>query len=364
MRKEIKISKALMQKYLQAKESSKVSIIEYERLGSGWHGTGYKVKYQITNHKSQKKVKEVVIRTLMPADFSHDYKSDRAKVFILQHEMAQEIPGHVVSFDVSGYTKKGELTSLGDIEEFFQIVEVAQGETYSSDFQRIKTSGTITDADRKKALAVSDYLVKLHSKTLKADAHSTRSIRRRHTRDAVGHGEMMMGVIDTYPDDFTFISKEKLTDLICKTVKSRERTKDTPFIPCHVHGDFHPGNIIFKGNKLTVLDASRQLWGDPADDVAAMAINYIWFAVMQSGGFSGPFAELFEIFWNNYFKKTNDMTIPVTAGVHFAFRGVVVAHPIFYKDQSDEVRRKMIKFVDNVLNEGPFDPHMIKEYLG
>jgi hypothetical protein len=114
---------------------------------------------------------------------------------------------------------------------------------------------------------------------------------------------------------------------------------------------------------MSVLDASREVWGDPADDVTTMAINYIWFAVMQSGKFDGPFAKLFNAFWNNYFKKTGNRRILETAGIFFAFRGVVVAHPVFYSLQSDSVRRKIIRFVDNVLSEESFDPKKISEYL-
>ncbi len=368
---QIKIPVSVVKKYLEAKEGSPVKILEYEKLGSGWHGTGYKVKFSAKGGSaSGGKSKEIVLRTLMPANFSHDWVSDRAKVFVLQHELANSIPGHIGSFDVSGYTGDGKLVSLGGVREFFQAVEVARGISYSQDFQRIMRSGKLIDADIKKAVVLSDYLVKLHSKKFKGSSEELRSIRRRHSRDALGHGEMMVGVIDTYPDRFSFATKEKLTTLICKAAKFRESIKDIPYTPCRMHGDFHPGNVLFDGKKMTVLDASREVWGDPADDVTTMAINYIWFAVMQTclagrqaGKFEGPFAELFSAFWNNYLGKTGDRHILRTAGIFFAFRGVVVAHPVFYSLQSDGVRRKMIRFVDKVLSKGHFDPKKINDYL-
>ncbi|MFH1710310.1 MAG: phosphotransferase [bacterium] len=360
-RTQIKIPMSVAQKYLEDKEGFPVEILAYEKLGSGWHGTGYKIKFK--SKKAKGKSKEVVLRTLMPVDFSHDWLSDRAKVFVLQHELARVLPNHIGSFDVSGYTKDGDLVSLGGIKEFFQIVEVARGVSYSRDFQRIMETGKLTDGDVKRAIALSDYLVKLHGKKFKGSKEETRSIRRRHSRDAVGHGEMMMGVVDTYPDKFGFITKDKLTHIICKAVKFRESIKDIPFAPCRMHGDFHPGNVLFDGKKLTMLDASREVCGDPADDVTTMAINYIWFAVMQSGAFEGPFAELFTAFWDNYFKKTKNRHILRTAGIYFAFRGVVVAHPVFYNLQSDSVRKKIMRFVDNVLSERAFDPDKINEYL-
>jgi aminoglycoside phosphotransferase family enzyme len=356
---QIKIPRSVVHKYLEAKEGRSIKILSYEKLGSGWHGTGYKVKFSASGGK----IKEVVLRTLMPANFSHDWTSDRAKVFVLQHELAQAIPNHIKSFDVSGYTKGGDLVSLGDIKEYFQIVEVAKGISYSNDFQRIMEGGKLTDGDIKKAIALSDYLVNLHGRKFKGSKEELRSIRRRHSRDALGHGEMMIGVVDTYPDKFSFITKAELTDIICKAAKFREDIKDIPFTPCRMHGDFHPGNVLFEGRKLILLDASREVYGDPADDVTTMAINYIWFAVMQCGKFDGPFAKLFNAYWNNYFRKTKDRHILKTAGIYFAFRGVVVSHPVFYSLQSDSVRKKMLRFVENVLGAKAFDPKKINKYL-
>jgi aminoglycoside phosphotransferase family enzyme len=372
---QIKIPQSVVQKYLSEKEGRPVEILKYERLGSGWHGTGYKVKFKVQSSKSKisskfkgqnsnNSVKEVVLRTLMPVNFGHDWLSDRAGSFVLQHKLAQEIPDHIVSFDVSGYSNDNKLVSLGGIKEFFHVVKVAEGVSYSQDFARIKESGELADGDLKRAKYLSDYLVRLHSKKFKGSRDELRSIRRRHSRDAVGHGEMMMGVIDSYPDKFDFATGEDLADLICRAVKFREKIKDLPVIPCRMHGDFHPGNILFNGRKMTVLDASREVFGDPADDLTAMAINYIWFAVMQTGQFDGPFAELFNIFWKNYVIKAKDRLIVRTAGVFFAFRGVVVAHPLFYSMQSDSVRRKMVRFVENVLDDKAFDPRKINEYLG
>ncbi len=62
---QIKIPRSVVQKYLDAKEGRSVKILEYEKLGSGWHGTGYKVKFSASGGQ----IKEVVLRTLMPANF-------------------------------------------------------------------------------------------------------------------------------------------------------------------------------------------------------------------------------------------------------------------------------------------------------
>ena len=115
--KEIKIPKRRMARYLSSVEGRKIKILSYRRLGSGWHGTGYEVLY-----KAGKKRKDVILRTLRPGGFSHDYVSDRAGVFILQNELSKNIPKHIKSIDVGAFTGQGKLISVGKAAEFFQIV--------------------------------------------------------------------------------------------------------------------------------------------------------------------------------------------------------------------------------------------------
>ena len=348
-----------MRRYLEEREKAPVKIIKYKKLGIGWHGAGYEIIY-----RERKKTKIVILRTQRPIGFSHEYAADRAKVFLLQHNLSRLVPKHVPSLDVGGFTPRGKMVSIGECQDFFQIVEKVTGQEYMRDLELIKQRGSLTPADRKKALLLSNYLVALHKKRFSGPKDLARSIHHRHTRDAVGHGEMLMGVLDTYPDKVDWLSKKERTDLVALAVKFRERIKDRHYRLRRMHGDFHPGNIIFKNDKVfTVLDASRELWGEPADDLTALAVNYIWFAVQHKGNFSGPFAELFQLFFDNYLKKTKDLGVLEIAGLFFAFRGVVVIHPTFYPKQANAVRRKMFNLVRHVLKERIFYSRKINVYL-
>jgi hypothetical protein len=358
-RLEVRIPKKFMQRYLKEREKAPVRIIKYKRLGAGWHGTGYEIVYLAKN-----RIKQVILRTQRPVGFSHEYAADRAKVFLLQHSLSKLVPKHIQSLDVGGYTPQGKLVSIGECKEFFQIVEKVTGREYMRDLEIIKQRGSLTPADRKKALFLSNYLVELHKKRFKGPRDLARSIHRRHTRDAVGHGEMLMGVLDTYPERVAWLSKKETINLVDLAVKFRERIKDRHNRLRRMHGDFHPGNIIFKdGKDFVVLDASRELWGEPADDLTTLAINYIWYAVQHKGNFSGLFAELFRLFFDNYLKKTKDKGILEIVGLFFAFRGVVVIHPTFYPKQSILVRKRMLNFIKNVLKTKRFEPCNINRYL-
>jgi len=73
-----------------------------------------------------------------------------------------------------------------------------------------------------------------------------------------------------------------------------------------VHGDYHPWNILFRqAVDFKVLDRSPGRVGEhAADDMSAMSINYIFYALQAYGSLAGPFEKLHRFFWNLYLEKT------------------------------------------------------------
>jgi len=210
---EVKIPESIMQKYLEEKFKQDVKILKYERLGTGWHATGYKIDCMV-----KKKEHNIIIRTLRPEGFSHDYASDRAGTFLLAHELSKNVAKHTPSLDVGGYTKDGKLIFMGDCKEFFQIVELVEGKEYGKELMEIMERGSLTEEDRRKALLLSDYLVSIHKEKFEIkneeDEAAAKSIYKRHLRDCICHGEMLMGVIDTYPEKLTFTNKKEFIKMV------------------------------------------------------------------------------------------------------------------------------------------------------
>ncbi len=130
-----------------------------------------------------------------------------------------------------------------------------------------------------------------------------------------------------------------------------------------IHGDFHPGNIWFDGDTFTLLDRSRGPWGEPADDITALTINYIFFSLNNLGKLKGPYYEAIKLFYDEYIKKTGDIDIYRVVAPFYAFRGVVVANPIFYPDVSNDNRKRIFKFINGVLEDTAFDVEKINNYL-
>src|SRR5262249_20280714 len=101
------------------------------------------------------------------------------------------------------------------------------------------------------------------------------------------------------------------------------RSWGTPYVvtwtPKPVHGDFHPWNILFQeGAKYRLLDRSRGEWGEPADDVTCLT------------------NELPVFLWERYLRHSGDTEILDVAAPFFGFRGLVMAHPVWYPHLSPE----------------------------
>jgi aminoglycoside phosphotransferase (APT) family kinase protein len=131
-----------------------------------------------------------------------------------------------------------------------------------------------------------------------------------------------------------------------------------------VHGDFHPWNILFRdGVDFTLLDRSRGEWGEPADDVACLTINYLFSSLLRSGRLEGPFEKLFLAFWDNYRKRSQDSELQEVIAPFYAWRGLVIGSPVWYPRLPGEVRRTIFRFIENVLSADRFDHRNVNGYL-
>ena len=151
------------------------------------------------------------------------------------------------------------------------------------------------------------------------------------------------------------------SSILC--VDWRWRLKNRTHRLKQVHGDFHPWNILFrKGTEFTVLDRSRGEFGDPADDVACLTVNFLFFSLERSGRLEGAFEELFRRFWTRYMNHRGDAEIAEVIAPFFVFRALVLANPVWYPKLADSVRQQLFRFSLAILNEDRFDPAEVNRY--
>ncbi len=360
----LKLPRDTLRHYLSTVYGAETKIFDVRRLtgenvAEDLKGFGYGVPYVI-EFSVKGEDRQVVLETMRPEGFGHDHFSDRAGILFWQHSAFNKLPKHVHSVDVGAFTAKGEaLKSLGDCSELFIVTELVNGKLYHLDLDRIKGTGKLDRQDEERCLALSDYLVEIHRTKREAPWLYARRI-----RELVGHGECIMGLLDSYPQDLGFISESGLIELERECVVWRWRLKHKHNRLSQVHGDFHPWNILFReGADFTVLDRSRGEWGEPADDVTAITVNYLFYSLQKYGKLSGPFERLFKLFWQNYLDKTFDNEILEAVQPFYAWRGLVVASPIWYPHLRKDVRVKLFNFIKNVLHCEKFDLENVNSYF-
>jgi aminoglycoside phosphotransferase (APT) family kinase protein len=299
----------------------------------------------------------VVLRTMAPDPFGHDRRSDRARVLLDAHDVAAHIPDHVAPLDVGAFDETGRLVQMARGEIFF-VTEYVPGRLYARDLSALQDEQEHAPLDRERAEALAGYLARVHARRVDPALYA------RDIRDTVGGGEGIFGIVDSYPLDHAVAGPERLRAIEHGALELRSELKRRPLRARRTHGDFHPFNILFReGTDFTVLDASRGGAGEPADDVTALSINYLFFELAQRGRFDGPLRGLWDRFWDVYLRRSKDRGVLEAAPLFFAWRGLVVASPVWYPDVDDAVRDRLLAFVERLVEGRAFDPFRVEDLL-
>ncbi|MBI2930343.1 MAG: phosphotransferase [Planctomycetes bacterium] len=353
-----------LKQYLERLSGQPVRVLGVARLGEepspgALKGYGYGAPLRV-HFEAAGEPRCAVLATLSPTPFGHEHMHDRAAMLLWSHSAYNRLHRHVRSLDVGAFDDEGALLSLGRAEEFFLLTEFVEGRGYFQDLMRLRDNGRTTSLDGARADALCDYLVEIHRRRGTEPGLYVRRI-----RELLGHGECIMGLADSYPPAHGFITPQMLEQIEHRCLAWRWRLKDRPHRLSQVHGDFHPWNILFReGTDFSVLDRSRGEWGEPADDVTCLTMNYLFFSLQRSRRLEGGFERLFRRFWDRYLEATADREILEVAAPFFAFRGLVLASPIWYPNLTEGVRQAIFRFIQNVLEVHRFDPSLVNDYCG
>lgn len=346
--------------YLARLHGAPVEDVRVTPLGGGRQGDkgyGYGIPLRV-DYRLAGAPRRAVLESVRPGPFGHEHMADRAQQLLWAHDAFARLPRHVRSLDVGAVRATGELVPLGNAEELFMLAEFVEGREYADDLLRLRAGEALRPLDLERADALCDYLVAIHSV---GSGNADLYVRR--IRELVGHGECLFGVDDSYPS-----AGPVPADVLCaieqRAVAWRWKLRQKTHRLRQVHGDFHPWNILFReGRDFSVLDRSRGEWGEPADDVACLALNYLFFSLQRSGRLEGGFERLWLGFWTRYLERSGDGELLEVAAPFLAFRGLVMANPLWYPALGAGVREALVRFVVNVLDDESFDPGRAQEYL-
>jgi Ser/Thr protein kinase RdoA (MazF antagonist) len=329
------------------------------KSGDDQKGLGYGRPIRLALETSSGR-REVVFHTASPDDFGHDRRADRADAMLLAYDSFALVPRHVAALDVGAIRRDGSLVPLVDTREFYLLTSWEPGALYADDLRRVATTGAVTALDLDRAEALARYLAALHAAPGSHEGAYVRAL-----RDLVGHGEGIAGMVDGYPPDTPGAPRERLEAIERACLEWRFRLRGRVERLRRTHGDFHPFNLVFgEGTELTVLDTSRGSEGDPADDVAALTVNYLFFGLAHRSRWSEGLGRLWERFFTVYLREAREVDVLAALAPFYAWRSLVVASPRWYPNLTSEERGVILSFAERVLSLERFDPAMGAEVMG
>lgn len=319
---------------------------------------GYGAPVRVVLEEAGGARRDVVWHTASANEFGHDRRADRAQAMVQSFDDFAQIPRHVRALDVGFVARDGSLISVRDGDEAYLVTEFAPGTMYADDLRAIAARGSLRDLDRARLDALVGYLASLHAPIGDGVVAYRRAI-----RDLVGHGEGIFGVVDAYPDTTPAASRARLQAIETRCAAWRHRLHGRYARLARTHGDFHPFNIVFgEDATFTLLDASRGACGDPADDMTALAVNFLLFAA--DGGWRAGLGELWQRWWAGYAAARADRGLLDVVPPFLAWRTLVVCCPRFYPDLAPATRDRLLGFAERVLEAGRLDPAWADEVFG
>jgi thiamine kinase-like enzyme len=398
-------ARAAVERYVRERFGASVRVREMELADAdaGDKGFGYGKPIHVTLERLDRggsaETASIVLHVARGGGFGHDSLADKAALSLLAWESYGAIPAHVRPLDVGWIEHDGALRSLAGARDFFFATEWADGRPYFHDLDEIAARGALDDRDLRRLDRLAANLAEIHARKL-----DDREAYRRRTRDLFGHHECIPGLLDSYDPqragEARRVPAELLTRIEERCVRWRWRLKERTHRLARVHGDYHPWNILFaeaqatpgdhgdpgdqhgaartavSSDRLVLLDCSRGIFGEPADDLAALSINYLFWALRTRGALVGPFAELWEGLFERYLARTDDRELLGVIPPYLAWRALVVASPVWYPrystesvpaarhaDLDHEVRAGLLGFVRRVLELDRLDPSAVAPLL-
>ena len=247
------------------------------------YGSPLFVEYEVAGER-----RKAVLETMAPSTYGHDHFSDRAQSILWEHSAFNDLPRHVRSLDSGAFLDSGRLLSTGSAREFFLLTEYVDGTGYFKDLERLRNGGPATEQDFSRVEALAAYVAEIHAK----ETGFTRSLYPPHPRPSgtrrMHHGNhRQLPALLRVHRSGTFCSASKRPAWNGVGASRTGQDDSARYTAISIPGTSCSG-------QARTLPCSTGHGGNgakPADDVATMSINYLFFSLQRSGRMEGDLGE-------------------------------------------------------------------------
>jgi hypothetical protein len=333
-------------KSVSDKLNEPVVFVEIQKIGSGFHATGYKL---IAKDGRAFFIKKVTTTTI-----GLEFPERRLSSLLVGHNMAVrsgQKPQPIGLF-IETDGKTVAMPELREHTNFYHVQEFQEGGTnYMALLEQRVDKTAVDELDRLETTNMVDIIAAVHAvKYDSNDVKQKKAVYMAGLRGELIHPELILTFMHELDETHLILPPSKQGEFLSLYIKLIHDWKDREDRLCALHGDFWGANMLVqKDGTAWTIDFSRIPWGDPGIDIGRWMGQYVWMYLTTKNEY---YKELGELFLSTYEKKTGDLEIRHALSLGYLFDAFI--YPVHYDSADLTVRKKMFVHGCELLRHGEF----------
>ena len=250
-----------------------------------------------------------VFRTQASNEFGHDRRADRAEAALLAYDLFGRYPDARARARRRGASPPtGASSRCGGAGEFWLATGWAEGTLYAEDLRRIAREGARPARPRalRGAGALPGPAARARRSTTRRPGGARCATSSATARGSSGWSTPTRPTCRRRRRPGSARSRSAASPRAGRSAAAPARLTAHPRRLPPLQHRLRAAGAGRGGSAFTLLDASRGGRGDPADDVTALSVNYVFFALDHPGAWARGLGALWRRFWEVYLGARGD----------------------------------------------------------